>query len=409
MTGYVMLCTECGIEVPSRYRLPLCRRCNGLLDIKMNLSGLGSEWRTSSKGVWKYIALLPIPPDLTPVTLGEGDTPILRTPRLQEGLGIEELYVKFEGANPTGSFKDRGMTVGVTHALEIGEEILACASTGNTSASLSAYAARAGLRTIIFIPSNQVALGKLSQAAAMGAEIVEVDGNFDEALRLLLGSAQESGPYVLNSVNPFRIEGQKTVAFEIYDQLGRVVPENVILPVGNAGNISAAWKGFSELMEIGAIDRAPRMIGVQATGASPIADAVSKGSMGIVPVDKPETVASAIRIGRPASWKKALLAIHESGGTAVAVDDQEIIRAQSMLATLEGIFVEPASAAPVAALKPLMQQGIIARGESTVCIATGHGLKDPESPICRVRTVKIDKLSGLGGGFGAITSQPLGR
>lgn len=396
--------------MPSRYRLPLCERCNGLLDIKMNLSGIGAgtEWRTSSKGVWKYVALLPIPPDITPVTLGEGDTPLLRTPRLQESLGIEELYVKFEGANPTGSFKDRGMTVGVTHALELGEEILACASTGNTSASLAAYAARAGLRTIIFIPSKQVALGKLSQAAAMGSEIVEVDGNFDEALRLLLGSAHESGPYVLNSVNPFRIEGQKTVAFEIYDQLGRV-PENVILPVGNAGNISAAWKGFSELKEIGAIDRTPRMIGVQATGASPVVDAVSKGATEIVPVVKPETIASAIRIGRPASWKKALLAIHESGGTAVAVGDQEIIRAQSMLATLEGIFVEPASAAPVAALRRLMQQGVIAQGESTVCIATGHGLKDPESPICHVRTLKIDKLSGLGGGLGAVTSQPLGR
>jgi len=407
MTSYIIRCTECGTEAPPRYRLPLCERCNGLLDIEMDLSGIGAgpEWRTCSPGVWRYVALLPIPPDLAPVTLGEGDTPLLRTSRLQEGVGAEKLFVKFEGANPTGSFKDRGMTVGVTHALELGEGVLACASTGNTSASLAAYAARAGLRTIVYIPSNQVALGKLSQAAAMGAEIIEVDGNFDDALRLLLGSAHGPGPYVLNSVNPFRIEGQKTVAFEIYDQLGRV-PDNVILPVGNAGNISAAWKGFSELIGIGAINRAPRMIGVQAIGASPIVDAINKGAMAIDPIEKPETIASAIRIGRPASWRKALTAIKESGGTAVAVDDKEIIRAQSMLATLEGIFVEPASAAPVAALRPLIQKGVIARDESTVCIATGHGLKDPESPICRVRTRKLDKLDSLGL---VATSRPLGR
>jgi len=407
MTGYIIRCTECGTEAPPRYRLPLCERCNGLLDIEMDLSGIGAgpEWRARSPGVWRYVALLPIPPDLAPVTLGEGDTPLLRTSKLQEGVGAEKLYVKFEGANPTGSFKDRGMTVGVTHALELGEGVLACASTGNTSASLAAYAARAGLRTIVYIPSNHVALGKLSQAAAMGAEIIEVDGNFDDALRLLLGSAHGPGPYVLNSVNPFRIEGQKTVAFEIYDQLGRV-PDNVILPVGNAGNISAAWKGFSELIGIGAIGRAPRMIGVQALGASPIVDAINKGAMAIAPIEKPETIASAIRIGRPASWRKALTAIKESGGTAVAVDDKEIIRAQSMLATLEGIFVEPASAAPVAALRPLIQKGVIARDESTVCIATGHGLKDPESPICRVRTRKIDELDSLGL---VATSRPLGR
>jgi len=390
----------------SDYREPLCARCKGILEIKMNLSGLGRDWRTGSNGVWRYRALLPIPLELAPVTLGEGDTPLLRTPRLERDFGLEQLYVKFEGSNPTGSFKDRGMTVGVTHALEIHEAIVACASTGNTSASLSAYAARAGLRAIVLIPSRQVAMGKLSQAAAMGAEIVEVDGNFDEALRLLLGSSHESGPYILNSVNPFRIEGQKTVAFEICDQLGRT-PDNVILPVGNAGNISAAWKGFTELKEIGAIERTPRMIGVQAAGASPIADAVRIGAMEIGPVDKPDTIATAIKIGRPASWKKALLAIYGSGGTAVAVDDQEIIRAQSLLATLEGVFAEPASAAPVAALRRLMQEGIIERGESTVCIATGHGLKDPETPICKVKTTKMKANAvGLEGDLEAIISRP---
>lgn len=409
MKAYSIRCTECGAEMSSDHRNPLCARCNGILEISMSLSGLGKGWRTESKGVWRYRALLPIPLGLAPVTLGEGDTPLLRTPRLERDFGLERLYVKFEGSNPTGSFKDRGMTVGVTHALELKEETVACASTGNTSASLAAYAARAGLRALVLIPSRGVALGKLSQAAAMGAEVVEVDGNFDEALRMLLASSQGAGPYILNSVNPFRIEGQKTVAFEMCDQLSRA-PDNVVLPVGNAGNISAAWKGFSELKEMGAIERTPRLIGVQAAGASPIADAVRRGAMEIAPVDRPETMASAIRIGRPASWKKALLAIYGSGGTAVTVDDGEIIRAQGLLATLEGIFVEPASAAPIAALRGLLQEGVIDRDEMTVCIATGHGLKDPDAPICRVSPLKVKASAGdAEADLGSIISQPWGR
>jgi threonine synthase len=409
MRRYSIRCTECGAEMESDHREPLCTRCNGLLEIRMSLGGLGGNWRAESKGVWRYRPLLPIPLGLDPVTLGEGDTPLLRTPRLGRELGLERLYVKFEGSNPTGSFKDRGMTVGITHALELKERKVACASTGNTSASLAAYAARAGLRALILIPSRGVALGKLSQAAAMGAEVVEVDGNFDEALGMLLASSQKAGAYILNSINPFRIEGQKTVAFEICDQLG-AVPDNVVLPVGNAGNISAAWKGFCELKEVGAIGRTPRLIGVQAVGASPIVAAVRKGAMEIEPVERPDTMASAIRIGRPASWKKALLAIYGSRGTAVPVDDREIIRAQGLLASLEGIFVEPASAAPVAALRALLQEGAIDRDETTICIATGHGLKDPETPICRVSPLKVMAGAGeAGADLSSIISRPLGR
>jgi threonine synthase len=346
---------------------------------------------------------------MAPVTLGEGDTPLLRTPKLQESIGLRRLYLKLEGSNPTGSFKDRGMTVGVTHAVELHERTVTCASTGNTSASLAAYAARAGLGAIVLIPSGGVAAGKLSQAAAMGANILEVEGNFDEALELLLSSSDRLGPYILNSVNPFRIEGQKTVAFEICEQLGRA-PDNLVLPVGNAGNISAAWKGFSELKELGAIDGAPRMIGVQSVGASPIADAVQDGRTSIAAVDKPETIASAIRIGRPVSWRKALMAIYGSRGTAVAVSDDDIIHAQRSLATLEGIFVEPASAAPIAAIESLLRRNIIGSDELTVCIATGHGLKDPESPICRVRATRIKAdINGLRDGLRSITSPPLAQ
>ncbi|MGQ9514605.1 MAG: threonine synthase [Thermoproteota archaeon] len=386
-TSYDIRCTECGDEMPPDLRIPICNRCGGILTIQMDLSRIGGKWRTNRTGVWRYRALLPIAKGTTPITLGEGGTPIITCQRLKERFEVKNLYVKFEGTNPTGSFKDRGMTVGITHAVELNERSVACASTGNTSASLAAYAARAGLIAIVLIPSRGVSKGKLIQAAAAGAQILEIEGIFDDAIRLLLDTAYES-PYILNSLNPFRIEGQKTVAFEIYEQLGRA-PDNVILPVGNAGNISAIWKGFSELKAIGMIDGAPRMIGVQASGASPIANAVSKGMDKIEFVPDPKTIASAIRIGKPVSWKKAMLAIRESDGTAIAIEDEEIIHAQNLLATLEGIFVEPASAAPVAALQTLLERRVIERDELTVCIATGHGLKDPEAPICKVRTQKV--------------------
>ncbi|MBO3802710.1 MAG: threonine synthase [Candidatus Brockarchaeota archaeon] len=407
--SYSITCTECGHEAPQNFKAPLCNRCGGLLTIEISLEGAGAKgWRTGQPGVWRYRPLLPVARETEPVSLGEGGTPLLKSQRLQEKFGIKNLYVKYEGTNPTGSFKDRGMTVGVTRALELKERVVACASTGNTSASLAAYAARAGLRAVVLIPSGGVGKGKLTQAAAAGAHIIEVEGAFDDAIKLLLDSAGGSGVYVLNSVNPFRIEGQKTVAFEVCEQLGRA-PDNFVLPVGNAGNISAAWKGFSELEKLGVIDSAPRMIGVQASGASPIAEAVSKGSQSIGEVRNPQTVASAIRIGKPVSWKKALQAISESKGTAVAVEDEEIIRAQGLLSTLEGIFVEPASAAPVAALRRLLETKAIDRDELTVCVATGHGLKDPESPICEVRAKRMGAdAASLKKALDEITSRPSG-
>jgi threonine synthase len=401
--SYDIRCIDCECKMPPNFRVPICKRCGGILTIQIDLNRIEGTWRTNGNGVWRYRPLLPIAKETTPITLGEGNTPIIACQRLKERYEVKNLYVKFEGTNPTGSFKDRGMTVGVTHAKELNERYVACASTGNTSASLATYAARAGLIAIILIPSGGVGKGKLIQAAAAGAQIIEVEGIFDDAIRLLLELAYES-PYILNSLNPFRIEGQKTVAFEIYEQLGRA-PDNVILPVGNAGNISAVWKGFSELKTIGIIEDVPRMIGVQASGASPIADAVSKGMSKIEVVHNPQTIASAIRIGKPVSWKKALLAIQESKGTAISVEDNEIICAQNLLATLEGIFVEPASAAPIAALQTLLEQNVIERDEMTVCIATGHGLKDPDSPICKVRTQKIKSdASNLKEILNAITS-----
>ncbi|RLG97794.1 threonine synthase, partial [Candidatus Bathyarchaeota archaeon] len=294
-------------------------------------------------------------------------------------IGLKRVYVKNEGENPTGSFKDRGMTVGVTKALELNMKTVICASTGNTSASLAAYAAKAGLRCIVLVPSGKIAYGKLVQALAYGAEIVQVRGNFDQALRTVIELSERHGEvYLLNSINPYRLEGQKSLAYEVCDQLGGRAPDRVILPVGNAGNISALWKGFTEFYRLGLVDSLPRMVGVQAEGASPIAQAIKRGSDVVTPVENPETVATAIRIGAPVSWKKALRAIRDSDGTAETVTDEEILEAQSMLARCEGLFVEPASASSIAGLKKMVELGEIDRDETVVCVATGHGLKDPD-------------------------------
>ena len=300
---------------------------------------------------------------------------------MAERLGIKNLYVKNEGANPTGSFKDRGMTVGVSKALEFNVKTVICASTGNTSASLAAYAARAGLNCVVLIPHGKIALGKLSQAMMYGAKVVAVKGNFDAALKIVVNASKTFGLYLLNSINPFRIEGQKSAAFEICEQLGWKAPDRIIIPVGNAGNITAYWKGFKELEAIEIIKKLPKMTGVQASGASPIVNAFVNGSERIEPVSDPETIATAIRIGNPVNWKRALKAIRESGGVAVTVTDDEIIYAQKLLARTEGIFVEPASAASIAGLKKLIESGEIGSEETVVCIATGHGLKDPEAAI----------------------------
>jgi len=360
----------------------MCRRCGDLLSVEYNVDlmrpEIASNWVGRALSVWRYAELLPIVDRNKIVSLGEGGTSLNKCDRLGGYLGLKEVYVKNEGENPTGSFKDRGMTVGVTKALEMSMKRVACASTGNTSASLAAYAAKAGLECIVLIPSGKVALGKLVQAIIYGARVIQVKGNFDDALRIVEELCMTQPIYLLNSINPYRLEGQKTIAFEIWDQLGGKVPDKVIVPVGNAGNISAIWKGFRELYLMGLINRLPRMIGIQAEGAAPIANMIKMGSSEIKFVEKPETIATAIRIGSPVNWKKAVKAIRESGGLAETVSDEEILSAQKLLARLEGIFVEPASAASIAGLIKLSKNGLVEKDELVVCVATGHGLKDPD-------------------------------
>ncbi|MBO3841349.1 MAG: threonine synthase [Candidatus Brockarchaeota archaeon] len=375
--GETLVCMDCGATHEPEVGVLVCGKCGGLLEIAYPRSVFRSV-SFNGRGVWRYRSILPRVERT--VTLGEGDTPLVKVERLGESLGLRNLYVKFEGANPTGSFKDRGMTVAVSIALKFHARSVACASTGNTSASMSAYAARAGLRSIVFLPDGYVAPGKLLQAVAHGSTIVRVRGNFDEALKTLLSHREELGVYVLNSVNPYRVEGQKTVAFEIWEGLNRT-PDFVVYPVGNAANISSGWKGFKELVEAGLADSKPRMIGVQAEGAAPIATAFLRGEEAIEPVEKPETVATAIRIGRPFSWKKAIKALRDSRGTAVTVSDEEILRAQLDLARMEGLFAEPAGAAPVAGLARLSKQGFFKGDETIVAVVTGHGLKDPSVNI----------------------------
>ncbi|UJF26010.1 threonine synthase [Planococcus sp. 107-1] len=318
----------------------------------------------------QYKEWLPVS-DATPaLTLQEGNTPLVHLEKLSEEWGIN-LYVKLEGANPTGSFKDRGMVMAVAKAKEEGKTVLVCASTGNTSASAAAYGARAGMRTIVVIPEGRIALGKLAQAKMYGAEILEIKGNFDEALQMVREVGQEAGIALVNSVNPYRLEGQKTIAFEVIDQLGQV-PDLFALPVGNAGNISAAWKGFSEYAEKTG-EKRPVLLGVQAAGAAPIVNNHV--------VENPETVATAIRIGNPASWQLALNALDESNGTILAATDEEILKAYQLLASTEGVFAEPASCASIAGLKKQVESGMIEKGSTVVAVLTGNGLKDPETAI----------------------------
>lgn len=372
-----LVCMDCGrVHEPGPHVL-VCEGCGGLLEIFYPPERF-SNVSFSGKGVWRYSSLLPSVEKK--ITLDEGGTPLVNADNLGRVLGLRNLYVKFEGANPTGSFKDRGMTIAVSVALKFRQKSVACASTGNTSASMAAYAARAGLRSFVFLPNGHVAAGKLLQAIAHGATIVRVRGNFDDALKILLSHKDELGMYVLNSVNPYRIEGQKTTAFEILEELGET-PDFVSYPVGNAANIASGWKGFKEFKEACLTNSLPKMIGIQAEGAAPIARAYLKGLDEVEPVEKPETVATAIRIGRPISWKKALRAIKDSGGTALAVSDEEILRMQIELARREGIFAEPAGAASLAGLAKLARKGFFESDSTIVAVVTGHGLKDPDVKI----------------------------
>lgn len=320
-----------------------------------------------------YRDFLPLS-DKTPViTLNEGNTPLIKASHINEIIQAEvHLYFKYEGSNPSGSFKDRGMTFAISKAVEAGSKAVICASTGNTSASAAAYASRARLGAIVVIPEGQIAMGKLAQAMIHGAMVIQIEGNFDNALRIVQELVEKYSFALVNSINPFRIEGQKTAAFEVCDQLGSA-PGYHALPVGNAGNITAYWKGYKEYHEAGKITSRPKMLGFQAAGAAPIV----KGKR----VDHPETVATAIRIGNPASWKGAVDARDESGGLIDAVSDDEILEAYKLIASREGIFCEPASAASMAGVIKLSKQNFFSDGDTIVCTLTGHGLKDPDNAI----------------------------
>lgn len=324
-----------------------------------------------------YRPYLPLASDVQAVTLGEGNTPLLKLQHIPKQLSLDvNLYVKYEGLNPTGSFKDRGMTVAISQARYEGSRAVICASTGNTSASASAYAACAGMKAFVIIPAGKIALGKLAQALMHGACVLQIEGNFDQGLQLVKQLADTLSLAIVNSINPYRLEGQKTAAFEVIEQLG-TVPDYHALPVGNAGNISAYWQGYSEFFSQKKITRKPVMLGYQASGAAPF--------IAGHPIEKPETVATAIRIGHPQSWDKAIAAQQDSKGWFRALDDEIILKMQYQLASQEGIFCEPASAASVAGVVQDIQAGKIKKGSTIVCTLTGHGLKDPDIAIARTK------------------------
>ena len=333
-----------------------------------------SSLNTSWPGVIRrYAAFLPVTAATPIITLLEGNTPLIPAQRFVEAIGGKFLlYLKYEALNPTCSFKDRGMTLAVSKAKERGAQIVICASTGNTSASAAAYAARAGMKCVVLLPKGQIALGKLSQALVYGATTISIEGNFDDALRIVRELGETGKVEVVNSINPVRIEGQKTAAFEICDSLGDA-PDFHFLPVGNAGNITAYWKGFKEYQAAGHSDTLPKMMGWQAAGAAPIVDGH--------PIENPETVASAIRIGNPASWQSALAAARESEGRIDKVLDEELLSAYMLVARTEGVFVEPACATPLAGLIKCVKAGLIPEGSLVTATMTGHGLKDPDTAV----------------------------
>ncbi|HHL45499.1 MAG TPA: threonine synthase [Gammaproteobacteria bacterium] len=321
----------------------------------------------------KYRDRLPVHDDTRIISLGEGNTPLIRLGNIPDSLGKDvDIYIKYEGLNPTGSFKDRGMTMAVTKAVEEGSRAIICASTGNTSASAAAYAARAGITAFVLIPDGKIALGKLAQAMMHGATVIQIKGNFDAGMQLVKEVGETAPVTIVNSINPFRLQGQKTAAFEIVEELGGA-PDFHCLPVGNAGNITAHWMGYSEYQQHGIVNTRPVMVGYQAAGSAPFI----RGEM----VDDPETVATAIRIGHPQSWDKAWQVNEESKGWFDACSDEEILAAQKLLAEKEGIFCEPASATSLAGAMRDIRSGKIPAGSRIVCTLTGHGLKDPDTAI----------------------------
>ncbi|HJK20471.1 MAG TPA: threonine synthase [Methanocorpusculum sp.] len=378
---YRLVCVHCGAEYPPDAIVYNCEKCGHLLAVKYDLDEITvshDELQKRPISVWRYKEFLPV--RIEPVTLQEGGTPLYHLKRLGEELGLPNLYAKHEGMNPSGSFKDRGMTLGVSMAKQLGKHTVAGASTGNTSASMAVYAAKAGMPAVVLLPAGHVALGKVAQALMHGAKVISIRGNFDRALEMVHELCVSHGIYLLNSINPYRLEGQKTIGFEAVDQLGGV-PDRIVLPVGNAGNISAVYKGLCEWRDIGYIDTLPMMTAIQAEGAMPVVNAIKGNLPEVVVEQNPETVASAIRIGAPVNAEKALRAIRETHGTAEFVTDAEILAMQRDLARYEGIGVEPASAASVAGIRKLAEQGVLDPNEKIVCVVTGHLLKDPETVI----------------------------
>jgi threonine synthase len=333
--------------------------------------------------IHRYRQYLPVTDKTPVVSLNEGNTPLIHSPRLSERTGLK-VYLKYEGTNPTGSFKDRGMTMAISKAAEKGARIVMCASTGNTSASAAAYASRAGMKCCVLIPNGNIALGKLAQAMIHNAQVLAIEGNFDDALNLVREVTSNYPVELVNSLNPFRIEGQKTAAFEIIDDLGNA-PVFHAIPVGNAGNITAYWKGYKEYHALGKSKTLPKMLGFQAAGAAPIVHNRI--------IEKPETIATAIKIGNPASWQQAVAARDESKGLIDMVTDEEILKAYQLLASGDGVFCEPASAASVAGVLKLASRGFFkdSRGETIVCTLTGHGLKDPTNAMKCVQEPKVVK------------------
>ncbi len=396
--GCWLACIACGAAHPP-FDGPMytCPDCDGLLEVRyVDPFDLGQT--TDAPGVWRYRRSLPVDEG---VSLPEGATPLHDVPTLTSELGVADLQIKHEGMNPTGSFKDRGMTVGVTIADRLGVGRLACASTGNTSAALAAYGSRAGMETLVLLPAGKVAAGKVAQASLHGARILEVDGNFDDCLALVRQLADRDLVYLLNSLNPFRLEGQKTIGFEILEtyrrQHGRP-PDRIVLPVGNAGNVAALYKAWRELVRSGdlAVESVPALTGVQAAGAAPFVEAIEEDRADVRRWDAVDTRATAIRIGDPVNASKALPGIRETGGTALAVTDEQITAAQRDLAEA-GIGVEPASAASLAGLRELIERGHIDRDERVICLTTGHLLKDPDAAAATGRDAEAvpNDLSGL--------------
>ncbi len=381
-------CATCGQELPELSPLTRCPACGGLLEVvhappALDAAALRQAFQQpccsrpgheQASGVWRFREVV-LPTATRIVSHPEGNTPLLARDRVSRWAGVERLQLKHEGHNPTGSFKDRGMTVGVTQAVRVGATAVACASTGNTSASLAAYAANAGLPALVLVPRGNVALGKLSQSLAYGATTLLVDGDFDDCLRLAEGMSRELGVYLLNSINPFRLEGQKTIVLELLQQLGWEAPDWIAVPAGNLGNTAAFGKALAEARALGLITRVPRLLAVQAAGAAPFARAFAGGFTTRQAV-KAETVATAIRIGDPASWDRAVRAIRDTDGVVSMATDEEILEAKAVI-DASGVGCEPASAASVAGVRQLARSGRIAPGERVVAVLTGHVLKDP--------------------------------